>query len=65
MRALLEQAAPEFLAYRQVKSYKGDVFPGGIGKLDAMLSNYAIPNDDVGTAIAALKEKYKFTAGEL
>ena len=65
MRALLEQAGPEFLAYRQVKTYKGDSYPGGIGKLDTLLSSYSVPGDDVGTALAALKTKYNLTAGEL
>jgi hypothetical protein len=57
MRALLDQAGPEFLTYHQSKTYAGDLFPGGIGKLDAMLSSYAIPNDDVAAALTALKTK--------
>lgn len=65
MRALLEQAGPEFLTYRKSTTYKGDLFPGGIGKLQAMFDRYAIPNDDVGTAIAALKAKYTITTEEL
>jgi hypothetical protein len=65
MRALLEQAGPEFLTYKANKSYAGDLFPGSVGKLDAMLSSYAIPNDDVGTALTALQTQYKFEAGEI
>ena len=65
MRALLEQAAPEFLTYHQSTTYKGDLYPGGIGKLDALLSAYAIPNDDVATALVALKTKYNFAPGEI
>ncbi len=58
MRALLDQAGPEFLTYHQSKTYKGDLFPGGLGKLESMLDSYAIPNDDVGAALGALKSKY-------
>ena len=65
MRALLEQAGPEFLTYKANKSYAGDLCPGGISKLAAMLGSHAIPNDDVGRALAALKTKYKFEAGEI
>jgi hypothetical protein len=65
MRALLEQAGTEFLDYEKSKTYAGDLFPGGLNKLEAMLDRYAIPNDDVKTALAALKEKYNFTAGEI
>jgi hypothetical protein len=65
MRALLEQAGPEFLAYRAVKTYKGEMFPGGIGKLDAMLANYSVPRDDVGMALTSLKEKYNLTPSEM
>jgi hypothetical protein len=65
MRSLLEQAGPEFLTYKANKNYAGDLCPGGIGKLDAMLSSYAIPNDDLGAALAALKEQYKFASGEI
>ena len=65
MRALLEQAGPEFLTYKQSKAYAGDLFPGGIGKLQALLDRYAIPNDDVAAALATLNSKYNFAAGEI
>jgi len=65
MRALLEQAGPEFLTYRQNKTYAGDLFPGGLGKLEALFDRYAIPNDDVAVALTALKTKYNFTPGEI
>lgn len=58
MRALLDQSAPEFLAYRQSKTYAGDQYPGGIGKLDALLQAYRAPDDAVGSDLAALKAKY-------
>jgi hypothetical protein len=64
MRALLEQSAPQFLDYQNNKSYKGDQYPGGIGKLDAMLGPYSAPDDAVGAAIADLKAKYKLTGNE-
>ena len=65
MRALLEQAGPEFLTYKANKTYAGDLFPGGLSKLEAMLDRYAIPNDDVGTALTALKTKYELKSDEL
>ncbi|MCU1233473.1 MAG: hypothetical protein JWP63_1440 [Candidatus Solibacter sp.] len=65
MRALLDQVGPEFLTYKADKSYKGDLCPSGVNKLAAMLSSHAIPNDDLGTALAALKTQYKFEAGEI
>ena len=36
MRALLEQAAPQFLEYGKMKSYAGDTYPDGIGKLNSI-----------------------------
>ena len=65
MRALLEQAGPEFLTYKANKSYAGDLFPGSLNKLEAMLDRYAIPKDDVGTALTALKTKYELKAEEI
>jgi len=65
MRALLEQAGPEFLTYKGNPKYAGDLCPGGVNKLASMLGGHAIPNDDVGTALASLKEQYKFAAGEI
>jgi hypothetical protein len=65
MRALLEQAGPEFLTYKANKNYAGDLCPAGIGKLDGMLSSYAIPNDDLGKALTALQTQYKFGEGEI
>ncbi len=65
MRSLLEQAGPEFLTYKLNKAYAGDLCPGAVNKLAGMLGSHAIPNDDVGAAITALKGKYKFEAGEI
>ncbi len=64
IRALLDQSAPQFLEYQNNKSYAGDQYPGGIGKLNAMIGSYATPEDTVGTAIADLKAKYKITGNE-
>ncbi len=58
MRALLEQSAAQFAEYRRSKAYAGDSYPDGIGKLDALLQTYRAPEDAVGTALAALDEKY-------
>jgi hypothetical protein len=64
IRALLEQSAPQFLDYQNSKTYAGDQYPGGIGKLNAMIGSYSTPEDTVGTAIADLKAKYKLTGNE-
>lgn len=58
MRALLEASATEFLAFGKDKTYAGDTYPEGIGKLDAMLQAYKAPANTVGTALAALKSEY-------
>jgi hypothetical protein len=58
MRALLEQAAPQFLEYKKVKTYAGDTYPDGIGKLNTMLGTYKEPEDAIATALGALKAKY-------
>ena len=65
MRALLEQAAPQFLEYQHNKTYAGDTYPDGIGKLDVMLRTYKEPEDAIGTALAALKAKYGLSDSEL
>ena len=65
MRALLEQSATQFLEYRHIKDYKGDTYPDGIGKLDALLRTYNAPEDAVGTALAALQAKYGLSDSEL
>lgn len=64
-RALLEQSATEFLGFRQSKAYVGDTYPAGIGKLNALLSSYGVPEDAVGAALAALKAKYSLGDSEL
>jgi predicted 2-oxoglutarate/Fe(II)-dependent dioxygenase YbiX len=58
MRALLEQSAPQFQEYRQSKTYAGDTYPDGVGKLDALLRAYRAPEDALGVALAALQTKY-------
>jgi len=65
MRAALEQAAPQFLEYRKLKTYAGDTYPDGIGKLNTMLGSYKEPEDALGTALAALKTKYGLSDSEL
>jgi len=65
MRALLEQAAPQFLEYKKVKTYAGDTYPDGIGKLNTMLGTYQEPEDAIATALGALKAKYGLSDSEL
>ena len=65
MRALLEQSAPQFLEYKKVKTYVGDTYPDGIGKLNALLGSYQEPADAIATALGALKAKYSLSDSEL
>jgi hypothetical protein len=65
MRALLEQSAPQFLQYRKDKTYKGDTYPDGIGKLNTMLESYKEPQDAIAAALGALKAKYGLSDSEL
>jgi hypothetical protein len=65
MRALLEQAAPQFLDYKKSKAYAGDTYPDGVGKLDALLGAYKPPEDAIGAALAALQSKYSLSDTDL
>jgi hypothetical protein len=65
IRALLDQSAPQFLDYRKLKTYAGDTYPDGIGKLNTLLGTYKEPEDAIGIALAALKAKYGLTDSEL
>ena len=65
MRALLEQAAPQFLEYKKDKTYKGDSYPDGIGKLNTMLGTYQEPEDVIATALGALEAKYGLSDSEI
>jgi len=65
MRAQLEMAAPQFLAYQKIKGFAGDTYPDGMVKLNSLLQSYSVPTDIVGSALSSLKEKYSFTAGEI
>jgi hypothetical protein len=64
MRAVLEQAAPQFLDYKKVKGYKGDTYPDGVARLDTLLGAYKVPEDAVGSAITSLRSKYSFTESD-
>jgi len=57
LRAVLEQSATEFQQLRHT-TYAADTVPDGVGKLDTLLRSYSPPEDAVGTALAALQEKY-------
>jgi hypothetical protein len=65
MRALLQESAPQFQQYRQSSAYRGDTYPGGIGKLDALLKAYKPPEDAVGAALSQLKQKYNIKDTEI
>jgi hypothetical protein len=64
MRAVLEQSATEFQQLRHT-TYAADTYPDGVGKLDALLRGYIPPDDAVGTALAALREKYGLSDSEI
>jgi len=61
MRAVLEHSVPEFVEFRHSKTYVGDTYPGGIAELNVLLQAYKPPEDAVGSALAALKAKYKLS----
>ncbi|HTX38512.1 MAG TPA: hypothetical protein VME43_25970 [Bryobacteraceae bacterium] len=65
MRALLEQSAPQFLEYKKIKTYAGDTYPDGIGKLAPLMRVYKPPEDVLGAAIASLQQQYGFKPGEI
>jgi hypothetical protein len=65
VRALLDDSAPGFLDLRLSRDYKGDAYPGGITKLNAMLEGYSSPADVVTDAIASLKTKYNIQDADL
>lgn len=65
IRALLDDSAAQFRAYRQNKSFAGDTYPEGISKLDGLLSGYKPPDDALGAALAALKSKYNLADSEI
>jgi hypothetical protein len=64
-RAVLDASAPDFLELRLSPDYKGDSYPGGIPKLNAMLEGYPSPADVVGEAIKSLKTKYNIQDADL
>jgi len=64
LRAVLEQSATEFQQLRHT-TYAADTIPDGVGKLDALLRGYSAPEDAVGSALAALQEKYGLKDSEL
>jgi hypothetical protein len=65
MRALLDQAAAQFLEYKNSRAYSGDSYPDGIAQMDARLKAYKEPEDVVGTALAELKSKYHLAGTDL
>ena len=64
-RALLDDSAPGFTELGLGRDYKGDSYPGGIPKLDAMLGAYISPEDIVGAAIKSLRTKYDLQDADL
>ncbi len=65
VRVLLEHSAPQFLQYRNDKSYTGDAYPGEIANLAAFLAAYKGAEDVVGEAVKDLKTKYHLEEREL
>jgi len=64
-RAMLEEAAPQFLGYKQDKSYQGDAYPETIAKLITTLNAQGAPEDALGAAIQAIQTKYDLSDAEL
>ncbi len=65
IRALLEQSATQFLEFSHSKTYTGDTYPEGVGKLDKLLHDHTSPEDAVAAAIASLQEKYELKDSEI
>jgi hypothetical protein len=65
IRALLEEATPQFLQYKLRKGYAGDSYPDGVAKVESMLHSYQAPQDSRSAALASLQEKYGFTPAEI
>ena len=65
LRALLDDSAPSFLELKLSPDYKGDAYPGGIPKLNALLEGYSSPKDVVAEAIQSLKTKYNIQDADL
>lgn len=61
LRALLDEAAPQFRQYRTSKTYAGDSYPGEIAKLDSLLSSYRVPVNALEAAREALRTNYDLT----
>ena len=62
---MLEEAAPQFLEYKQNKSYQGDSYPETIGKLITSLNAQAPPEDALGAAIQEIRTKYGLSDADL
>jgi hypothetical protein len=58
---MLEKSVPEFVEYRHSKTYAADTYPTGIAELAARLQTYKLPPDEVASALAGLKTKYKLS----
>jgi hypothetical protein len=65
IRALLEEAAPQFLQYKQRKGYAGDSYPDGVARVESVLKSYRAPQDSLAAALASLEKEYGFTPAEI
>lgn len=65
VRTLLEDSAASFSELRQNREYKGDTYPGAIGKLNELLQAYQGPEDVLAEAITALRTKYNIKDADL
>lgn len=65
VRAMFQEIGPVFVQFRNDRTYTGDTYPGGLGKLNERLLGPRGTRDVLEPAISALKEKYKLTTADL
>lgn len=65
IRSVLQETAPAFLQYREVRDYAGDTYPAGIGKLNQIVQSYKPPEDALAQALKELKTKYGLSDADL
>jgi hypothetical protein len=65
LKTLFEGVAPEFLSFKKNATYKGDTYPGGISKIDAITNSYSSQLDIVSDALKSIKAKYELSDSEI
>jgi len=65
LRTALTESAAQFRELSQTRSYKGDSYPTAIDKVNQMAQTAKPPEDVVGQALSALKDKYGIKDSDL